>query len=971
MKRLSVFFMLYWTAIIGEVQAQQPFLRKLGYNEGLPTQVIYDLFVSKEGYLYMGTEIGLIRYNGIEFIRIPITGNLGNSVNILQEDGDGNLWCMNFSNQLFKLENDTLKPALEINNFIAGQGPLRSFVVVKNTVWIVTDMAIFAFNSGNVKELIRKNETDKAMLFVESYYDGGEMVYVTDPLNIYQFKNEKFVRTIKLAGRQYEIISFKGDVFTAEKNNFSAIYLINRQKYISANLSASVNSYLNRFSISNNKVWLCTNTGLFAFNNQVEELTGPLLKDIRITDIVQDKEGGQWISSVEKGLYYMPSETTKMKKLSEYNLSSIAKAPNNTHFVGTGKGSILWVDSNAQIIHEWQTPYFSEIEFIFNDSSLNRIITSHGYFIFKGNFPDFYPMRLGKRLSKDDNGNYLLCLYNKAVLFNVDFYNKPNFADTNTKNYLNFGEYFPAYVFRENRSRSGIFHPQENRYYFGYSDNLFSYDTLGNSKLVQYNDESVIASDMIIHDDGTLIAASMQHGLVLIKNNKVIGSFSRENGLSSNTCKIIRKWKQRYFVITDEGLDMIDLHDKTISNLSSILSLGGLGLSDLDIQDSKIWITTNEGLITFPIPDAGKSFLPDIISIKALAKQKNGPDFWIQGPGSQSLKYNQNDIRIEVNSIHFQSSGNFNFQYRLLGYDSAWHNQAANNSYFSYLSLPSGSYTFEVRTLFNNFPSEIHRISFSISKPVWKTSWFIFLMILFGFSLLFILQRYSTRRLKKKQLVNEKLLRSQITALRSQMNPHFMFNVLNSVQGLIFSNKKNEASAYLGKFSALMRNVLDFSDKPSIPIRNELEMLRMYLELEAARFENDFTYEFIENLPADYLDIPIPSMIIQPYIENSVKHGLLHKRGEKKLIIRFSLFDKNGLRVEIEDNGIGRLESGRINERKVKHKSFATQAIDSRIHLINKALNNPIQIQVVDKMNKDNTESLGTKVIIDIPVIYE
>lgn len=972
MNRRFVFVLLFLFTALIESKAQFPFLRKLGYNERLPTQVIYDLFISNEGYLYMGTEIGLIRYNGIDFKRIPITGNLGNSINMIQEDTNGTLWCMNFSNQIFRLQQDTLKPALEINQSIAESTPLRSFAVAGQSVWVVTDGRVFLAKNGQIEDVLLKNEVASGFQFIESYYDGKETVYITDHEFIYAFKNNRLVgKSALIINSHFEIIGYGGDLLIAEKNDFSNVYSVNKKFFSSAFDAAPKNTYLNRFSVCNAKIWMCTNTGLYELDYLQNKINKPILEGVRITDIVQDKEGGYWISSVEKGLFYMPSEHTQMKKLSEYNLSAICKGPNHSFFIGTGKGSVLWVDSNTNVLNEWQTPYFTEIEYITFDSASNRLISSHGYLEFVNNRPSFSDLRLGKRIAPDNRGNFLVCLYNKAILLNQNFSDLPNIQDKRSSKYILYDTKIPIYNFRDNRSRCAIFQPTENRYYIGFSDDLYSYDTLANANIVKFGNESLIASDMIIHDDGTIIVASMQHGLILLKNNQIIGRFTIQNGLSSNTCKVIRRAGNRYFIITDEGLDMIDVNQKTIVNLASLFSLGGLGISDLTFSQNKAFITTNEGLMTLQIPDSESYMLPEVIRLRAFAKKRSDSDIANEMLDGITLNYDRNDIQIEASVLHFQSGGNFKFQYRLMGYDSSWYFQPAQNNTFNYLSLPPGDYRFELRTLFNNFPSDSTHFSFSIASPVWKKSWFVLLMILTGISLLFWIQRYSTKRLKKKQLVNEKLLRSQITALRSQMNPHFMFNVLNSVQGLIFSNKKNEASAYLGKFSALMRNVLDFSDKPSIPIRNELEMLRMYLELEAARFENDFTYEFIENLPADYLDIPIPSMIIQPYIENSVKHGLLHKRGDKKLIIRFSLFDKNGLRVEIDDNGIGRLESGRINLKKGKHKSFATQAIDSRIQLINKTLNNPIQIQILDKMNQDNTESLGTKVIIDIPVIYE
>lgn len=232
-------------------------------------------------------------------------------------------------------------------------------------------------------------------------------------------------------------------------------------------------------------------------------------------------------------------------------------------------------------------------------------------------------------------------------------------------------------------------------------------------------------------------------------------------------------------------------------------------------------------------------------------------------------------------------------------------------------------------------------------------------------ALLYLVYRWTELKTRRGEELKEQLALSQLTALRAQMNPHFIFNVLNAVQGLIYSNQKSKASDYLGKFSDLMRKILDTSDKNEVTIEKEFETIDLYISLEKARFDNDFEYQIVFPDKVDLSDYTIPSMIIQPFVENAIKHGLMHKVGSKILDIKVELLEDVWC-FTIDDNGIGRKASEVINQKIKKHISFATKAIDNRIKLINKIADINIDIEIIDKKSADD-ESLGTRIKIYIP----
>ena len=221
----------------------------------------------------------------------------------------------------------------------------------------------------------------------------------------------------------------------------------------------------------------------------------------------------------------------------------------------------------------------------------------------------------------------------------------------------------------------------------------------------------------------------------------------------------------------------------------------------------------------------------------------------------------------------------------------------------------------------------------------------------------------------QKRLALEKQYRdSELKALKAQMNPHFIFNALNSIQEYIILNQKNLASEYLGKFADLMRKYLHYSDAGGISVEDEVSTLKMYLELEALRFEDKLSYDITvsENINDS---AKIPTMLIQPYVENALKHGLLHRKTDRQLTIVFSKPTDKTIVCQIEDNGIGR-EASLLKKANssANHKSFATKATASRLDLLNFGKGQKIGVEYEDLKNEDNTAK-GTLVRLTIPII--
>ncbi len=218
-----------------------------------------------------------------------------------------------------------------------------------------------------------------------------------------------------------------------------------------------------------------------------------------------------------------------------------------------------------------------------------------------------------------------------------------------------------------------------------------------------------------------------------------------------------------------------------------------------------------------------------------------------------------------------------------------------------------------------------------------------------------------------KLILEQKATESELKALKSQMNPHFMFNALNSIQEQFMYGNKLLANEQMGNFTDLTRKILTVSGKKKITIATEIDILTKYLELEKMRFTNEFNYEIIVGQNIDEQYHQIPPMLIQPFVENSIKHGLMHKSGAKNITVKFELSEnENKIICEIEDNGIGREKSAELKQKNTtNHESFSILATQERLKMIN---TNEIEkdLLVFKDLKNENNEPIGTKVKLKI-----
>ena len=313
------------------------------------------------------------------------------------------------------------------------------------------------------------------------------------------------------------------------------------------------------------------------------------------------------------------------------------------------------------------------------------------------------------------------------------------------------------------------------------------------------------------------------------------------------------------------------------------------------------------------------------------------------------------------------------YLYKLEGFDPEWQD-GTTRKFAAYTNVPGGNYQFKVKAI--NSEGLAYEKPFSlfihISTIWWKTWWFWTLTGLGMLSLVWLAYRYKIGQVRKEERLKSdyehKLADVEMSALRAQMNPHFIFNSLNSIEYYIINNEPAKASDYLNRFSRLIRLILQNSKSSVVPLKDDLEALRLYIEMESMRFDNLFDYEVKVQKDLNIERLQIPPMLLQPYVENAIWHGLMQKKGEKgklDLVLR----QENGhILCIIEDNGIGRYEARQLRSKSgTLRKSYGMKITDDRLALLNKISKANASVKVFD-LKDDVGKASGTRVELFIPV---
>lgn len=727
------------------------------------------------------------------------------------------------------------------------------------------------------------------------------------------------------------------------------------------------------------------------------------LPDNKISSLYFDKSGTFWIGTKGSGLAvfspykykfkHITQEPFKTTWLTNKYILCFESNDNDNIWIGTDGGGLYQYNTKENIFSNWRNNNSSNslsndvIQDLLIDANKNLWVgTLNGICKYIPDRNEFYRYYFTANNSKE---NLKIPRYFHVRLFETKngilyaLNEKSIYQFNKAKNQF---ELAPFQFTETANTTRYIIEDNDSTWWIASSAGLFHVDM--NSGFIDENAIRKINSDyfkteqlysLLDYDNDRFWITTGNNGIYLFnkKTKKIERNLSEKKGLSNNFIYgILKDDAGKYWMSTNRG---ISTFEPSINKIRTYDINDGLQSNEFNV--GAFFKTKNNellfgGINGFNIIDPTNipynNYKPSV-NITSITVDGTKFDYQNYSDYKKKVRFpnNQNNIEFQFASSDYANTPKNLFEYRLDGYDKNW--IRTNRNFAAYPKLPYGNYIFYVRASNNDgiFSSDAATYSFRIKPLIWQTWIFKILVALF---IAYYLYRFTTNRIRterkkhreKMRLENQKsiyekqLAEIKLKALVAQMNPHFIFNCMNSIQAMILSDQNMQASTYLTKLSRLVRSVLENSVKTFIPLNDVIDNLKLYLELESLRFDQQFNYDFkTEGL--DVYSIEMPAMLIQPYVENAIWHGLLKKVGEKNVHIHFYK-SFNYLICEITDDGIGRVKAGELNLKK-QHKSLGTIITQEMFDTLHKIKDTDYSVEIIDLYDKDKLAT-GTKVIV-------
>ncbi len=757
------------------------------------------------------------------------------------------------------------------------------------------------------------------------------------------------------------------------------------------------------FEDSHHTLWIGTrNAGLLKYNEEKNDfipVTGEKEEGLRIHynynigSIFQDREENIWLGS-DKGIsIFNPYRANFLsvyhdendpRSLPRNEIQDCIETMNGDILVSTWGGGITVYDHTLHFKRNIQFPAIPrELNltwcFIQHDDGTIWVGCQHGYIHIydpvKGAIHTIHPPELKnftiRCMAKDKKGNIYFGLYNGTIakwdrLQNRFF----SYTDSANNGVRSFSQVFSLLIDGQQRCWAGCefglkeFDPVKMTYTHVY--------------MPDKNDPHAISGNNVQcieqMNDSTLVIGTVYGGLNFFNTRS--GQFSHltgNDGLPSNTVNNIKKDKDGdLWFTTDYGLYKYLPSVKQFIHyniepgiVNSTFKRGNF----YSTKDGRWLVSTETELISFHPGDLRKQeseSYPVYITGLRLYDKDYSIDSLLFNHLPVKLSYKQNFLSIGYGALRFSGLEEPKYYYRLKGIDKDWVN-AGTKRVANYTNLDPGDYVFEVRAGDENANNNITSFQVMIVPPFWKTSWFRILLIILAVTFIYYLFMRRLQSVRHEAQMKQKIAETEMMALRAQMNPHFIFNCINSIDALIQSNDKYHATVYLNKFAKLIRNILDSSKQNLVPLSKDVETLQLYVDLELFRNENKFKAEIHADPGLLQGDYQVPPLIIQPYVENAILHGLRHRK-DKNGLLTVNIRKQNGtLNYEIIDNGVGRppVRARADNEGLVKKTNgYGMQISSDRVRLFNQEAK--ASVQVTDL--KDHDLPAGTKVTVHLKI---
>ncbi|MCB0633547.1 MAG: histidine kinase [Saprospiraceae bacterium] len=965
---------------------EQPYFRNYSTNDGLPSSEVHDIIQDQRGYLWIATDNGVSRFDGYKFKNYGAKQGLKNNVVFhLQEDHEGRIWMQTLSGNLYYYLQDSIY-TYPFNDTIT---KYQNYYLLPNDFIIHKDGTVYCSLYGigvlkiapsgkhefinartNIGLLFYRSPEKQRYLFSASFFRSRKHLGSPPP----HLNNTKAVLILKdQAVDSIFIPDTKGgnlirnsyaddDMVLFEVHEDQALYRTQEQLSF-IDLPARI-AEITRLDKA---LWIGFNDKMGVhYYSDLEAIPGDnyrtLLFGKSISAVCPDQNGGYWFGSLNEGIFYAPSLTLKVFRRegipANNNILSLAAGPDRTLLYGTVQGGVYALDQQRRsvLLHQDKGPVFD----LWYQADKGKLWIA------------------GNRLRIVEGSDILLPGYAPSLkLPNPIFYKRmfpypeQNLLIGNSgfgleKLDIDREEVFFTMLNAPNRERViCTIIDFSGRIWVGNTKGLFQFKDASFLPPPFTHPSFEIRVEAIAQlRDSTLVFGTKGRGVALWKNDTVT-VIDESDGLTTNMIEnIYIDSLQQIWVGTLNGLNKINrVPGKDTWEVRRITISHGLPsdeINDLCQVGEWMYVATAGGIAQLPLLDTLKAPPATVYWESTLV---NG--FRIDPEELQHLNASQKNIQLQYVSINFRFAGDILYRYRI-NPDIEW--SLTEERSVNYAALAPGKYLFEVQAQNEDgIWSESLQISINIAYPFWQQWWFLLMAVAASFALLYFLYRRRFDRLRKEAAIEREISELQRSALQAQMNPHFIFNCLNSIQNFIASGDKQNAMQYLSRFATLVRTTLNASVQNTITLEEELLVIKNYLELEKLRFGNKFEYEIQVDPQIDQFDISIPPLLVQPFVENAIQHGFNFEDRSKIGNILITYAEENGmLRITVRDNGIGIKRSQLAkSEQEQLRASLGMSITKKRLAALQQQHSERPHLQVHEIIPENGTDG-GTEIIIRI-----
>lgn len=949
------------------IHAQSDNIRHYTVADGLPSSVIYRCAQDQRGFMWFGTESGISRFDGKSFRNFSTRDGLTDTEILdIVCAANGELWLVPFGASPMRFD-----PITQVCHTAANDPELKKIIYkgILNITQAGEKDLFFSYNNssglyryvnGVVTEVVLPGIDYKSIKNIQTLPDGKLLLNIPFHNLILELQSGNIA---PLPGLPGEVIGITGDTIFSYQSSNGKLFcsLLQKGNRVQAIDSVAISNRAQRVNQWGRLLYFCNNSGGLDIYDHSLNLVKSLLKNVVLNTSFMDRDGNLWLCSYTKGIYCLPVSRIKVfdaeSTLADNYVSSILPLPGDKVLTGYVSGKIQYLDtrdgSSRTLVEKSQNDLSDRIRKIIHSKD-NMVIgvSDQGLFFSPADnatsitkWNPYNPQSLGgKDIAEYTNSRYLVATTH--FLLNISLPGKK--TDT-------------VFYGRTTCVGAGM----QGDAWFGTLNGVYYIPDISQRKYAYFGDRNKLLAlrmnNIVQGRDSLVWMASANAGVIILKNKEVLAQITAAQGLASDLCRhlYIEETANKVWVATNNGVSCIQYDNSnpdfryTINNYNTSYGLPDNDITKVSLYNGNVYAATANGLAIFPPLSPRQNIPVYVVDIQVEGKLR------AVAPQLQ-LKYYENDISIGFTGVCYTCAGKLEYQYRMLkaGSDTNWVTTTAQVVNFS--ALHPGSYTFQVKTTTG---SGITAVEFIIQRPWYASWWFwgICAAVLLG-SVIFIYQQ-RVKSIAEKAAQAQQVAQLELQALRAQMNPHFLFNSLNAIQHFISENEGTRAQNYLGSFSRLMRLFLESSRSNYISLSQEKELLSLYLELEQVRFNNRFTYS-IEIDPELNIGYEIPAMLIQPFAENAVNHGLFDKPGKDgRIWIRF--YRKQGdLYCEVEDNGIGR-KAAALQQKSKQHISRGMQITEERLKTLEQSDGLKTLILAEDKFDEAGN-ACGTKIIIRI-----